>query len=265
MNEPVRRQPRQRRRKGVTVQLTERDESVLHALARFRLARSSDLFRYAFAGIRQDTAAARIRRLFDSRHLTVLPPERGAENVYRLGPAGKQHLASQGVGVGRVPRGGLDHHLAIVQTWVAIAALGDFELQRCLPDWELREQFAVGELSVVPDLFLLARVGQEAHAVAIEVDFGTESQAVLARKFETYRSLWGQNPGLFGYERFGVAVACYSPTRRVALTNALKKVWVVPHVLWIGSDSPSSALHKLFDKLKAPLGDSPCRKGRVDA
>ena len=257
MSEPTRRQPRQLRRKGVTVQLTERDETVLHALARFRLARTSDLVRYAFTGVREDTAAVRLRRLFDSWHLAVLPPERGTENVYRLGEAGKQHLAGLGVEVGRVPRGGLQHHLAIVRTWVAISALEDLELERCLPDWELREQFSVGELHVVPDLFMLVRVGPDLYAIAAEVDFGTESQAVLHRKLEVYRSLWGRAPGLFGWERFGIAVACYAPSRRAAVSSALKKAWVVPHVLWVVPEDPSSALHKLFEELKPPLGPSP--------
>lgn len=265
MSEPIRRQPRHRRRKGVSVQLTERDETVLHALARFRLARTSDLVRYAFAGVRPDTAATRLRKLFDSRHLATLPPERGAENVYRLGPAGTHHLAGSGVKVGRVPRGGLDHHLAVIQTWVAVSALEEIELERCLPDWELRQQFSVGELQIVPDLFMLVRLGDDVHAVAVEVDCGTESQAVLHRKLEVYRSLWGQAPGLFGWERFGIAVAAYAPTRRSAVTSALKKAWVVPHVLWVAPEEPSTALHKLFEELKAPLGATPCRKGWQEA
>ena len=147
---------------------------------------------------------------------------------------------------------------------MAVAALDGVELERCLPDWELREQFAVTELPIVPDLFMLIRVGKDLHAVAVEVDYGTESQAVLSRKFEVYRSLWGRAPGLFGYEQFGVAVACYAPSRRASLTSALKKVWVVPHVLWVVPDSPSSALHKLFEELKPPLGPSPCCKGREE-
>lgn len=257
MSELTRRQPRHHRRRGVTVQLTERDEMILHALARFRLARTSDLVRYAFAGVRQDTAAVRLRRLFDSRHLAVLPPERGAENVYRLGAVGKQHLAGLGVEAGRVPRGGLEHHLAIVQTWVAVAALEDIELERCLPDWELREQFSVGELHVVPDLFTLVRVGEDLHAIAVEVDFGTESQAVLHRKLEVYRSLWGRAPGLFGWERFGIAIACYAPSRRAAVSSALKKAWVVPHVLWVAPEGPSAALRRLFAELRPPLGSTP--------
>ena len=262
MNSPTRRQPRHRRRKGVTVQLTDRDETVLHALARFRLARTSDLIRYAFPGVRLDTAAVRLRRLFDSRHLAVLPSERTAENIYGLGPAGKQYLVRRGVDLGRAPRGGLDHHLAIVATWVAVAGLADVELERALADWELREQFAASEIRVIPDLFILVRVGQHLHAIAVEVDYGTESQAVLNRKLENYGSLWGQAPGLFGWERFGIAVACYAPARRAALVSALKKAWVVPCVLWVVPEGPSSALRKLFVELAPPLSDSPYREGR---
>ena len=261
----ARRQPRHRRRNGVLVQLTERDGSVLHALARFRLARTSDLLAYAFAGVRPDTAAARLRRLFDARHLAVLPPRQGCENVYRLGPAGSRFLAGQGVHVGRVPRGGHDHHLAIVQTWVALATTSGMDLERCLPDWELREQFTAFELTAIPDLFALVRVGASVYPIAVEVDCGTESLAVLGRKLETYRSLWGRPPGLFGYEQFVIAAVSYAPVRRPALIAALKKAWVVPHVLWGCSESPSFALGRLFEELRPPLGASPYRKGSEEA
>lgn len=257
----ARRQLRHRRRRGVAVELTERDEVVLHALARFRIARTSDLVAYAFAGIRRDTAAVRLRRLFDGRFLAVLPPEQGKENVYRLGPAGRAFLAEAGVVTGRVPRGGLEHHLAIVSTWVAVAGLAGFELERALPDWELRGLFAASELQLVPDLFLLVRVGELLYAVAIEVDRGTESLSVLNRKFEVYRSLWMRAPGLFGHQRFGVALVCHSPARRVQLGSAIKKVWVVPHVLWMYSEGPKTALRQLFDELQPPLEATPCPKG----
>ena len=261
MTTPDRRQLRHRRRRGVAVQLTDRDVAVLHALARFRLARTSDLVNYAFAGVRRDTAAVRLRRLFDGRFLAVLPPEQGKENVYRLGPAGKAVLAEDGVVAGGVPRGGLEHHLAIVATWVAVAGIEEFELARALPDWEIREQFRTTELHVVPDLFLLVRAGERQHAVAVEVDRGTESLAVLNRKVEAYRSLWGQAPGLFGYDRFGIAVVCHAPSRRAPLAAELKKAWVVPHAIWLGSDNPSLALHKLFSDMNTPLGDTPYLKG----
>lgn len=261
MTEPARRQLRHRRRRGVAVELTDRDLAVLDAIDRFRLARTSDLVSYAFAGVRRDTAAVRLRRLFDAKYLAILPPKQGFENVYRLGPAGKAHLAEEGVLAGGVPRGGLDHHLAIVETWVAVAGLTGLDLERALPDWELREQFRTAELQVVPDIFLLVRVGEHQHAVAVEVDRGTESLAVLNRKLEAYRSLWGQAPGLFGYDRFGVALVCHAPARRAQLATALKKVWVVPHVLWTCSEGPNTALGQLFDELRSPLETSPYGKG----
>jgi hypothetical protein len=100
--------------------------------------------------------------------------------------------------------------------------------------------------------------------VAVEVDRGTESLAVLNRKLETYRSLWGQPPGLFGWERFGLAVACPTAARRATLASVIKKAWVVPCVMWVMSDGPSVALRKLFEEMKPPLMASPCRKGRLD-
>jgi hypothetical protein len=258
------RQPRHRRRPGVLIRLTERDEDVLLALARFRLARTSDLVTYAFAGTRPDTAARRLRRLFDSRHLGILPPRIGSESVYRLGPAGKNVVAGQGLQIGRIPRGGVDHHLAIVQTWVALAAIGGLAIERCLPDWELREQFASAELRVIPDLFVIVRVSERLHAVAVEVDCGTESLPALNRKLDAYRSLWGQPPGLFGYEQFGLAAVTFASERRQALALALKNAWAIPHVLWSGSDDPRSALCKLFGELQDPLTDSPYHKGSVE-
>ncbi len=260
-----RRQLRHRRRRGVVVELTDRDEAVLHALARFRLARTSELVSYAFAGVRRDNPAVRPRRPFDPRFLAVLPPAQGVENVYRLGPAGKAWLADVGVPPGRAPRGGHEHHLAIVQTWVAIAGLDSFELERARPDWEIREQFSIAELQVVPDLLLVARVGEHRHAVAVEVDLGTESLAVLNRKLEAYRSLWGQPPGLFGFEEFGIAVACFALIRRTQLNATLKKAWVVPRALWTCSEDPNAALCELFEDLQAPLAVSPYCKGRLGA
>ena len=261
MTTPSCRQLRHRRRSGVAVELTDRDLSVLDGLHRFRLARTSDLVTYAFAGVRRDTAAVRLRRLFDAKYLAILPPRQGSESVYRLGPAGNARLSEEGAKPGRVPRGGLEHHLAIVETWVAVAGLEGIKIERALPDWELREQFSTAELVVVPDLFLLLRVGEHQHAVAVEVDRGTESTAVLNRKLDAYRTLWAQSPGLFGYQRFGVALVCHAPTRRAQLIPALKKAWVVPHVMWVAPESPNLALHKLFDELGPPLGATPYPEG----
>jgi hypothetical protein len=147
--------------------------------------------------------------------------------------------------------------------WVAVAGLRDVTIERCLPDWELRAKFSVGELRIVPDLFMLLRVEQDLHAIAVEVDCGTESQAVLRRKLDVYRSLWGRAPGLFGWDRFGVAVTFHDSSRGGTIAHTLKNAWVVPHALWAAPDCPSSALRKLFAELKPPLTASPYAKGSL--
>jgi hypothetical protein len=145
---------------------------------------------------------------------------------------------------------------------VAIAGLDGLELERALPDWEIREQFNTAELYVVPDLLLVARARGHRHAVAVEVDRGTESVAVLNRKLDAYRSLWGQPPGLFGYEQFGIAVVCHATSRRAQLISAVKKARVVPCVLWSRAEDPSVALCKLLGEFESPLMPSPYGKGK---
>ena len=145
--------------------------------------------RYAFAGVRRDTAAVRLRRLFDGRFRAVLPPEQGKENVYRPGLPGRR--SSPRTGSWQVASPGAASNITSRSSQrVAVAGIEEFGW-RALPDWEIREQFRTTELHVVPDLFLLVRAGERQHAVAVEVDRGTESLAVLNRKVEAYRSLWG--------------------------------------------------------------------------
>lgn len=255
------RQSRTRRRKGVRVELTERDHEVLLALARFRLARTSQLNRYAFAGIRRDTAACRLRRLFDSRHIAVVRSRPLTENLYRVGPVGRQVLQAEEVKLGPAPRGGIEHHLGIVECWTRLAAEPGIELARCLPDWELREELGLGELAVIPDLFTLVRVQGQLVPVAIEVDCGTESGSVLRSKAERYAALWGRSPGLFGWERFAVLIVLHDPRRRVLANSALKKVWVLPAAITTSFESVMSALLPLLPQLQTPLGASPYRQG----
>lgn len=255
------RQARTRRRQGVRVELTERDRDVLVALARFRLARTTQLYRYAFAGIRRDTAACRLRRLFDSRHVSVVRSGPLTENLYRLGPLGRQVLRAEGAKPGPAPRGGLEHHLSIVETWTQLAAEPDLELARCLPDWELREELGLGELAVIPDLFVLLRYHGQLVPLAIEVDCGTESSSVLRSKAERYAALWGRSPGLFGWERFALLVVLHGRQRRAIAEAALKKVWVLPAAIADSLESVMSVLLPLLPQLQDPLSASPYRQG----
>ena len=91
----TRRQPRDRRRAGVSVCLSERDRGVLAAVARFRLVRTGDLVRLFFRGVRADTAAVRLRRLYDASYLTVYCSDRSQQSIYALGPEGRRWVAAQ--------------------------------------------------------------------------------------------------------------------------------------------------------------------------
>lgn len=255
------RQSRVRRRKGVRVTLTGRDREVLLSLGRFRLARTSQLYRYAFAGIRRDTAAARLRRLFDSRHVSVVRSGPLAENLYRLGPLGRQALQAEGVRLGAAPRGAIEHHLGIVESWTRFATEPEVELARCLPDWELREELGLGELAIIPDLFALIRLQDQLVPLAVEVDCGTENASVLRSKAERYAALWGRSPGLFGWQRFALVVVLHAPQRRAIAAAALKKVWVLPHAITSADEPLYSALLPLLAQLHPPLSASPCREG----
>ncbi len=250
------RQSRTRRRRGVNAVLTERDLDLLLALNRFRLARTSQLIRYAFDGVRRDTAAVRLRRLFDSKYLAVLRSDPMVENVYRLGPAGRRALEERGVPAGAVSLGGLEHHLAVVESWVGLAS-SSLELARCLADWELRERPGMHELSAIPDLFALVRVGEATVPLAIEVDCGTESVGLVRTKVNRYAALWGRSPGLFDWERFGLAVVLHRPARRAAIDAALRNTWVIPNAVFNATDSLSAVLQPLLEQLAPPLGASP--------
>src|SRR5262245_14878816 len=108
---PVMRIPRDRRRGSKRVVLMERDDVLMPALGRFRIARTSDLVTIAFDGIRRDTAAARLRRLYDAGFLEVVQAERTSENIYALGPLGRRRLTDRGLPTGHAPSGGHQHHL----------------------------------------------------------------------------------------------------------------------------------------------------------
>jgi len=211
------RQLRNRRHRGVNVRLTDRDRHVFEALGRFRLARTRDLQLTCFRGIHPTTAGLRIRKLFDAGFLDVHSGRIGEENVYVLGRAAKDWR------LGPVPRGNLQHHLAIVHAWAILAANvpESLLLERSLPDWELRED--APHLEVIPDLFMVL----SGKALAVEVDLGTEALPVLRRKLDAYRSL----DRLFGYP-FAVSVMA---ERRIPDVHC-----------WSASDGPASCYDLLL-------------------
>lgn len=264
----MKRQPRAQRRLGTRVTLMARDHELLRALARLRLARTSAIVQLCFQGVRRETAARRLRRLYDARVLDVRSPNPASEGLYSLGPAGWQVLREQGEKVvAAIPRGGLTHHLAIVETWVALATMLPLAttLQFARADWELRAECAGARLPIVPDIFAVLESPEGAVALAVEVDLGTEPLKVLRAKLAIYRQLYGSAAGLFGWPQFVLAVVTSGRGRLASMRELLAAEWLGPGYAWLLEDGPAGELSRLVGPGLRPLTVSPSSKGRESA
>ena len=235
------RQSRSKRRSGVVTELKPRDEALLRALGRFRIARTSQIVRILFQGVRRDTAAERLRRLYDAGYLDVRSSERSEENLYALGAAGKTWLGEHGQVAGSIPRGGLGHHLDIVEAWVALSDAAHesplWRLELFRSDWEIREHTGSSEPLLVPDA--LVQLGRrdgtrEPLRFALEVDRGTERPPELRRKIQLYEQLRTGAEGLFGWKALGLIVAVDGSglKRQSALSTILREEWGSWSLLW---------------------------------
>ena len=172
--------------------LTARDEALLRGIGRFRVARTSDLLRVYFPGVRRDTAMRRLRQLLDGRYLDVCSPAVDEENLYSLGEAGRAWMAERGIAYMRPPAPPLAHHLETVRVWTKLAAAlcshPAVRLRRFRPDWECRKVLAGRIPSIVPDAAItLERTSDKtAIQIALEVDLGTERHGALTRKLAAY-------------------------------------------------------------------------------
>lgn len=270
------RQPRDKRRRGVQVSLSERDEALLRALARFRMARTQELASLAFRDVRVDTATARLRRLYDAGLLGVTVAERAGPNVYHLGHAGREWAHAHGIAVGKPPRGSLAHHLAIVRTWVSLARLAEelpgVRLARFRPDWEIREALPAGMRGVVPDAIARLEVqgasGEPTSvAFAVEVDLDTESLRVLGQKLRTYVAQLVADGELFGVSDAGLAVVLGSatPRRRQALEALLEAAWPSWWLTWGLDEGPGKAIAELHETIGGSPYALPLRQGEGGA
>lgn len=253
----MKRQSREHRHRNVSVKLTERDAFVLEAMARFRLARTRDLIAAAFPGVHPTTAKLRLRRLFDGQFLDVRADGRNEENVYLLGIAGRRWASDNGIPLNGVPRGGHEHHLAIVRTWSGIAEavgrLPGLHVEAAHPDWELRERLGGRSDALVPDLFVVLGDGDgeagDAIALAVEVDLGTEALPVLRRKVHAYAEAASRQGGLFGWPGFGVAIVLRNAGRVAAVTRMLEEDFGGWWLVWTEEEGPASHLRRLAEAL----------------
>lgn len=266
------RQRRDQRRPGVRVVLTPRDHALLAALGRFRIAESSQLAALFFAGVRRDTAQARLRRLFDSGYLDVRSGSLNEESRYVLGPEGRRLLEADGIAVGSAPNAGATHHLAVVSAWVTLAVAlhdaADLRLESFRPDWELRREHAGLGLSVVPDALVAlswagAARGRERLTFALEVDRGTERPVELRRKLVAYGSLGsalaqpGGSPGLV------LVLEAASRTRATVIGELVCEHWRGWSQVCLAAEWPSAFLHAVKASAGTPPADSPCGTGSL--
>lgn len=265
MNAPQR-QRRDQARRGVRVVLSARDRAILAAIGRFRLVRSSDLVKFGFPGVRRDTAMRCVRRLVDGGFVAVEVPQFHAENLYSLSALGRAGVMVAGGRVGPRPRGGHEHHLLVVRTWIRLVGLQRFGLRikSAHPDWEAREDLAGLWTTLVPDLFVVAEAAGREAVLAIEVDLGSETLAVFRRKLETYAGLLAGPDGVFGYRSLRLVVVGASPGRLRSIRGTLANLWPYPVQLWLAGSCWDPSDQDAVAWLRTPLAGSPCRKGRVD-
>ena len=258
-----RRQKRDVRRAGVKILLTKRDEALLRALARFRIATSEDLRRLFFSDVRRDTAMARLRKLYDADFLAVRPGGLSRPNLYTVGPAGIAWAESAGVAVARSPAQPFEHHLAIVRLWTELAAAiharDGLRLTRFEPDWELRRRFAGSGGPIVPDAAIEIAHARGTARIALEVDLTTERLSALQRKLSRYDpSGYFTSPQSIG---LAVVVSGAGERRKRSVEDLVTRSWMGWSVTCTEQEWPAMLLNRITE---APLDESPAGKGRTE-
>ena len=224
---------RDQRRQGTKVCLSSRDELILRGVARFRLARTSDILKLAFPNTRQDTAARRLRRLYDVGYLDVLSGDRSQENRYSLGPKGRLWAQDHSVEALKRPSGSLDHHLAIVRVWANLTRYTHdqhIRLDLFKPDWEIRKK--ASDLSLVPDALVQLTLSGKVLRFAVEVDLGTEPLRTLRDKVTAYEIR--RTTGWFGWPSFGLGfvLAGAGIQRCKSIGEVIGASWNGWHLIW---------------------------------
>lgn len=260
------RQPRDKRRAGVRVTLTARDEALLRALGRFRIARSSDVGRLFFEGRNRDVQAARLRKLFDGHFVEVHAPERAAENIYSLGREGKAWLRARGIEARSIPRPPWGHHLGIVGFWAraatAVRRVAGLRLSRFIPDWECRERGATAGLGFEPDALVeLTLGGGDSSAgvrLVVELDRATESLETLRRKVRAISDARAVGGSVLTWTDFELCVVldAEGARREEAVRSLVAVEWVGEARVWTEASDLTVEFSRRFGIAVPPVTDS---------
>ncbi len=219
---------RRMRAKGRDAKLRDRDVDILHALAKMRLLKTSDITRLFFRAT--GTAQKRLRKLYDTGLVKAVVTDLASENRYALTPVGHA-LLEQALPEGSVPAyrpapridGRSVAHLDLLNRYriaVAMAATAaGVELVRFTPEWELRA--AEPKADLIPDAVAVLRSIGRQLPMAIEIDVGTESPRTVARKIERYASLALRRFPVFGLPSPKVIVVTTTPRRARSLARSM--------------------------------------------
>lgn len=264
------RRGRTERAKGVKVVLGPRDEALLAALTRFQIARTSDLTSLFFHGARSDTAARRLRQLFDASFVDVHGGGLHEESVYSLAEAGRSWAEARELVFRRVPARPWDHHLGIVRAWTRLAralhAHPTLRLLRVDPDWTLRREFAGGAFPIVPDAAaeIERRRGGtlDRIRVALEIDLGSERRSVFERKIVAYEPSIFFNGVASETVLLAVVLANAGSRRMRSLEQLVVTRWRGASLVCDQQEWPEALISRLTGPDMASLTDSPSGKGR---
>jgi hypothetical protein len=239
-----------------TYLITEVDESILRALARFHYLTAAQASRLLYPTLFDDNRymQRRLKRLVDTDYvprLRALPmPQYGqAPHVFTLAHKGRMYTHEMGIGLPTYFRPSeekratwnhpfMTHRLATIDVMIAADRLSreqGLNCPRMLSERELKQQAVqvqvppgpnsitkeTRKVTVIPDVWFQLRLsGSEPHSIAIELDRGTEEQKTWRQKVAAY-AYWVDGPyqEAFETDNLTIATVCLTDTRVQQLAN----------------------------------------------
>jgi protein involved in plasmid replication-relaxation len=239
-----------------TYLITEVDESILRALARFHYLTAAQASRLLYPTLLDDNRymQRRLKRLVDTDYLLrlrALPmPQYGqAPHVFTLAHKGRVYTQEMGIGLPTYFRPSeekratwnhpfMTHRLATIDVMIAADRLCREEgivCPRMLSERELKQEAVhvqvppgpnsltkeTRKVTVIPDAwFQLGLSESEPYSIAIELDRGTEEQKVWRQKVAAY-AYWVNGPyqEAFETDNLTIATVCLTDTRTQQLAD----------------------------------------------
>lgn len=214
--------------KGYVV--TARDEEILHAIGRMKLAQTRQLTALFFGD--RSVAARRLRKLAALRLVQAFAPRLQGDNLYALTERGRERLIDAGVpaedlhAARRVTEADPRHLVAINNVRVALVQMTrdvlGVRLDLFRADWDLRRVAGLALPEYVPDALVKFTTATGEARIALEVDLMTETAAQFRRKARLTVAMaraaqpcWGLAPG------WRSVVLTTSPRRLQTLARAV--------------------------------------------